>query len=120
MVRTRFRTSVMLVTFVCFLALVLPFWVPSVGSKVLLPGGGIHDPPGSDAGDPDDIAVNSFRDGPGTGGKGEFELGDGWCVVITTEEGSSSEEVSAASMRRDSVHWLWLVGNWSRQLVFRF
>jgi hypothetical protein len=115
MVRTRFRTSVMLVTIVCFLALVLPFWVPSVGSKVLLPDG----PPGEGA-DPDDIAVNSSKDGTGGGKDGEFELGDGRSVVMTTEGESSVEEVSAVSVRRDSDRWLWLVWKSARQLVFRF
>lgn len=106
----------MLVTIVCFLALVLPFWVPSVGSKVLLPEG----PSGPEGADPDDIAVNSSRGGTGTVEKGEFELGDGRCVVITTEGGPSSEEASGVSTRRDSDRWLWLVWSLTRQLVFRF
>ncbi len=116
MVRTKFRTLVTLATVVCFLALVLPFWVPSVGSKVLLPEG----PPGGEDADPDDIAVNSSRDGTGVGKGGEFELGDERCVVVATEGESSFEEAPAVSVRRDSDRWLWLVWSLTRQLVFRF
>jgi hypothetical protein len=117
MVRTRFGTLVMLVTLVCFLALVLPFWVPSVGSKVLLPGGEGDDP---ESADPDDIAVNSSRGGTGTGDRGEYEVGEGRCVFIAAEGDPSSEEASAASTCRDSDRWLFLVWSLTRQLVFRF
>ncbi|UCF78823.1 MAG: hypothetical protein JSW03_00670 [Candidatus Eiseniibacteriota bacterium] len=120
MVRTRFGTLVMLITFVCFLALILPCWVPSVGSRVTLPEDGRNDPPGSDGADPDDIAVNSSRDGSGFGDKGQFEVGEGRCVVLVAEGDPCSEEASAASVRRDSERWLWLVWSLTRQLVLKF
>ncbi len=116
------RMFVLLVAFACLLTLTLPFCVPSVESKVFLPGGNNDPPPqpggGGDA-DPDDIAVNSGRDS-GSAGKGTYSLGDEHYLVFLTEEYADSGEEQAANVRPENARLLWLVLRTARQLAFVF
>lgn len=105
---------VLLATLACLLTLFLPFCVPSVESKVILPGGDAANPPpepggGDDGGDPDDIAINSPLGGGGVFGGTAFRLGDDHSVVVWTEEYAVSREEQVLNARREDARWVWLV-----------
>ena len=107
------KTYVLLVALACLLTLYLPFCVPSVESKVILPGtgGGTETPdPGSDeGGDPDDIAINSPMGGMDVFGGATFRVGEERSVVVWTEEYAVSREEQVFSARRENARMLWLV-----------
>jgi len=109
----RHKTYVLLVALACLLTLYLPFCVPSVESKVILPGtgGGTETPdPGSDeGGDPDDIAINSPMGGMDVFGGATFRVGEERSVVVWTEEYAVSREEQVFSARRENARMLWLV-----------
>jgi len=116
----RLRSLVLLVAFACLLTMSLPFCVPSVESKVLLPGG--SDPPpgtgGGEGADPDDIAINSSLVDNGLIGEGAFAFGDEHCTVIWTEEYACPREERVANSRTGNAQWLLLVLRVARQFAF--
>lgn len=116
------RTYVLLVAFACLLTLFLPFCVPSVESKVILPHGTSSSPPpnpgGQEGGDPDDIAVNSPIGSTGIGGWGTFRLGDEHSVIVWTEEYAVSREEQVVDARRENARLLWLVLRLTGQFPF--
>jgi hypothetical protein len=116
----RLRSVVFLVAFACLLTVSLPFCVPSVESKVLLPGGG--EPPtdtgGGESADPDDIAINSLEVDNGLIGQGTFAFGDEHCTVIWTEEYACPKEERVANSRAGNAQLLLFVLRAARQFAF--
>ena len=118
------RTYVLLVAFACLLTLFLPFCVPSVESKVILPGAdgttGPPDPPGASdqGGDPDDIAINSPMGGTGMLGGSAFRVGEQDGVTVWTEEYAVSREEQVVDARRENARLLWLVLRLTGQFPF--
>ncbi len=110
----RHKTYVLLVALACLLTLYIPFCVPSVESKVILPGtDGATGPPepggGDEGGDPDDIAINSPMGGTGMFGGTAFRIGDESSVIVWTEGYAVSREEQVLNTRREDVRLLWLV-----------
>lgn len=118
----RRRTGILLVAFACLLTLFLPFSVPSVESKVILPGtggdSGTSDRGGEEGGDPDDIAINSPTGGADVFGGATFGVGDERSVVVWTEEYAASREEQVFSRHREDVRLMWLVLKATRLFPF--
>jgi len=116
---------VLLAALACLLTLFLPFCVPSVESKVILPGadGASNGPPnqpggsGDQGGDPDDIAINSPVGGTGLLGGTVFRLGEHGAIVWTEEYAVSREE-RVVNARRENARLLWLVLRMTRLFPF--
>jgi hypothetical protein len=109
------KIYVFLVAFACLLTLCLPFCVPSVESKVILPDGNWTEPPpepgggSNDGGDPDDIAVNSPMGGTVFEGGTIFHLGDEHGASIWTDEYAVSREEQVVNSRRANAGLLWFL-----------